>query len=163
MAKAKGIRTKATGVYRVGDRYEWRTRTVSGMVDRYEEACKAKAKADIDGPVAAAVRVPFGASARTWLAGYQGRTSRGVTEGTRAGYRESLELYAIPFFEARRLKPNQIQRCHVKAFVAWLASEPTAAERREDVGLRRPLAPRSIVKHLAPIKAMFADAVETTT
>ncbi len=35
-----------------------------------------------------------------------------------------------------------------------------AAERREEIGLRRPLAPRTIAKHLAPVKAMFADAVE---
>jgi integrase len=69
-------------------------------------------------------------------------------------------LYAIPFFEARRLKPNQIQRRHTKAFVAWLATSPTAAERREKVGLRRPLSPRTIAKHLAPVKAMFSDAVE---
>lgn len=160
MAKARRIRTKSTGVYRVGDRYEWRTRTARGMADSYDEACKAKAKADLSGPVAAAVREPFGDYARAWLAGYQGRTSRGFTEGTRAGYRESLELYAIPFFEGRKLKPHQVQRRHVKAFIAWLAATPTAAERREEIGLRRPLAARTVIKHLAPIKAMFADAVE---
>ncbi len=160
MAKGKRIKTKRPSVYKVGDRYEWITRTDRGMADTFEEACKAKARAELAGPVAAAVRERFGAYARAWLAGYQGRTSRGFTEGTRAGYLESLELYAIPFFEARRLNPNRIQRRHVKAFVAWLATPPTAAERRGRIGLRRPLSPRTIAKHLAPIKAMFADAVE---
>ena len=160
MAKAKRIKTRTSGVYRVGERYEWMTRTARGMADTYEEACQAKARADLAGPVAAAVRERFGDYARAWLAGYQGRTSRGFTEGTRAGYSESLELYAIPFFEGRRLKPHQIKRRHVKAFIAWLATEPTAAERRDEIGLRRPLSPRTIVKHLAPVKAMFADAVD---
>lgn len=161
MAKAKRIRTRTSGVYKVGERYEWQHgRTLRGMADTYEEACKAKARASLDGPAAAAVREEFGDWARSWLAGYQGRTSRGFTEGTRAGYSETLELYAIPFFEARKLRPHQVKRRHVKAFIAWLAAPPTAAERRAEIGLRRPLAPRTIVKHLAPVKAMFADAVE---
>ncbi len=56
MAKAKRIRTKTTGVYRIGDRYEWVSRAGSGTFDTFEEACKAKARADLAGPVAAAVR-----------------------------------------------------------------------------------------------------------
>ena len=160
MAKAKRERTRYHRIYRVGSRYEWVGAGGSGTVGTIDEARAAKAESDRLGPAAAATRDAFGDYARTWLAGYQGRTSRGFTEGTRAGYRESLELYAIPFFEARRLKPNQIQRRHVKAFIAWMATEPTAAERKAEVGLRRPLAPRTIVKHLAPVKAMFADAVE---
>ena len=108
------------GVYKVGDRFEWHTRHDRGTADTSEEARAAKAKAESAGPVPRVVRGTFGEYARTWLAGYQGRTSRGFTEGTRAGYRESLELYAIPYFEARGLKPHQIQRRHVKAFIAWL-------------------------------------------
>ena len=160
MAKARLIKTRYPNIYRVGERYEWRGAGHRGTVDTLDEARTAKARAELVGPVPAAVRGGFGDYARTWLAGYQGRTSRGFTEGTRAGYSESLELYAIPFFETRRLKPNQIQRRHVKAFIAWLAATPTAAERRGKVGLRRPLARGTIVKHLAPVKAMFADAVE---
>ena len=128
------------------------------MADTLEEARDAKQAADRKRPVAAAARGTFGEYAHTWLAGYQGRTSRGFTEGTREGYRESLDLYAIPFFEARRLKPHQVERRHVKALIAWLAAAPTAAERDAKIGLGRPLAPQTIVKHLAPVKAMFADA-----
>ena len=60
MAKARRIKTKTTGVYRVGERYEWRTRTGRGMADSYDDACKAKARAAISGPVVAAVREGFG-------------------------------------------------------------------------------------------------------
>lgn len=161
MAKAKRVATRYRRIYHVGERYEWIGRSGRGTVDTLDEARAAKARADLAGPVAAAARGGFGDYARTWVVGYQGRTSRGFTEGSRAGYRESLELYAIPFFEGRlRLKPHQIRRQHVKAFIAWLAAVPTAAERRDEIGLRRPLARRTIVKHLAPVKAMFADGAE---
>ena len=160
MAKAKQVRTRWPGVYKVGDRFEWHTRHDRGMADTSKEARAAKAKAESVGPVSRAVRGTFGEYARTWLAGYQGRTSRGFTEASRAGYRESLELYAIPYFEARGLKPHQIQRRHVRAYIGWLGAKPTAAERRQKIALRRPLAAGTVVKHLAPIKAMFADAVE---
>jgi integrase len=161
MAKATRVKTRHDGIYQVGDRFEWKYgKQHRGTVDTIDEALDARAKARLAGPSPAAVRGAFDEYARTWLAGYQGRTSRGFTEGSREGYRESLDLYAIPFFEGRRLKPGQIQRRHVKAFIAWLAAEPTAAERAAKTGLHRPLAPRTIVKHLAPLKAMFADAVE---
>ena len=162
MAKANRVRTRYPGISKVGERYEWvagRDRG-RGTTDTLVEARSAKAKAELAGPVSAAVRGKFGDYARTWIAGYQGRTNRGFSESTRADYRESLDLYLIPFFEARKLKPHQITRQHVKALIAWLATEPTAAEYREKIGLRRPLATRTIVKHLAPLKAMFADAVE---
>lgn len=162
MAKAKQVRTRYPGIYKVGDRYEWKIgRHARGMTDTLDEARETRAKAELNGPAPAIVRGGFGEYGRTWVAGYQGRTSRGFSEGTRTDYRDSLEVYAIPFFEGKhRLAPHQIQRRHVKAFIAWLAVEPTAAERKAEIGLRRPLARRTIVKHLAPIKAMFADAVE---
>lgn len=160
MAKAKRVPTRYPRIYRVGERYEWIGGGRSGTVDTIEEAKAARGRAELAGPASRAARGGFGDYARTWLAGYQGRTSRGFTEGTRAGYSESLELYAIPFFDGRRLKPHQVQRRHVKAFIAWLAAEPTGSERANKVGLGRPLAPRTIVKHLAPVKAMFADAAD---
>ncbi len=162
MAKAKRVRTRYPGIYKVGERYEWvagRDRG-RGMTDTLEEARTAKAKAELAGPISAAIRGSFRDYAQTWIVGYQGRTNRGFSESTRADYRESLDLYLIPFFERRKLKPHQVTRQHVKVLIAWLATEPTAAERRDEIGLRRPLATKTIVKHLAPLKAMFADAVE---
>ena len=136
MAKANRIRTRYPGISKVGERYEWvagRDRG-RGTTDTLEEARSAKAKAELAGPVSAAVRGRFGDYAWTWIAGYQGRTNRGFSESTRADCRKSLDLYLIPFFEARTLKPHQITRQHVKALIAWLATEPTAAERREKMG-----------------------------
>lgn len=159
MAKAKRVKTRYAGIYRVGARYEWRTRSASGMVDTLDEARTAKAKAEANGPVPQAVRGSFGEYALDWLAAYQGRTARGFGESTRQRYRESLTLYAIPYFdEVRRLKVAQIRRQHVKAFIAWLA---TAPERSDEPGAgRRPLARATVERTLAPVKAMFADAEE---
>ena len=159
MAKAKRIKTRYPGIYRVGDRYEWRTRTARGMADTLKEARGAKATAEARGPIPAAMRGPFGEHALDWLAGYQGRTSRGFSEPSRRRYRESLTLYAIPYFdEVRKLKPAQIQRRHVKAFIAWLA---TAPEHPGESGAgRRPLARATVERTLAPLRAMFADAVD---
>ena len=160
MAKAQQVKTRYPGIYRVGDRYEWKIRGDRGMADTIEQARTDKARAEARGPSAASTRGEFGEYARTWIAGYQGRTSRGFTEGSRAGYAETLRLYVIPYFEARNLKPHQIQRQHVKAFIRWMATGPTTAEVKANVGTRRPLAAKTIRKHMAPLKAMFADAVE---
>jgi integrase len=158
MAKAKRVKTRYRGIYKVGERYEWRTRTTRGMADTLDEARKAKAKAESNGPVPQAVRGSFGEYALDWIVAYQGRTSRGFSEGTRARYRESVELYAIPYFdEIRKLKVAQIRRQHVKAFIAWLASEPE--DGKPGAG-RRPLGASTVQRTLAPLRAMFADAVE---
>jgi integrase len=158
MAKATRVKTRYPGIYRVGDRYEWRTRTARGMADTLDEARKAKAKAEVNGPVPAAVRGSFGEYARDWIVAYQGRTSRGFAESTRQRYRESLELYAIPYFdEIRKLKVSAIRRQHVKAFIAWLSSAPV--EGQPGAG-RRPLSAETVKRTLAPMRAMFADAVE---
>ena len=159
MAKAKRTHTRYPGIYKVGARCEWITRGARGMADTLDEARKAKAKAEAAGPVPAAVRGSFGEYARDWLAAYQGRTSRGFSESTRERYRESLELYAIPYFdEVRKLKVTQISRQHTKAFIAWLATAPKQPD--EPGAGRRPLAPATVERTLAVVKAMFADAVE---
>jgi hypothetical protein len=46
MAKAKRIKTRYPGIYRVGARYEWITRSDSDTVDTLDEARKANAKAE---------------------------------------------------------------------------------------------------------------------
>jgi integrase len=159
MAKAKRIHTRYPGVYKVGPRYEWMTRGARGMADTLDEARKAKAKAEERGPVPAAVRGSFGEYARDWLAAYQGRTSRGFSESTRERYRQSLELYAIPYFdEVRKLKIANIRRQHTKAFISWLATAPKQPD--EPGAGHRPLAPATVERTLAAVKAMFADAVE---
>ncbi|MGZ6589992.1 MAG: tyrosine-type recombinase/integrase, partial [Solirubrobacteraceae bacterium] len=84
---------------------------------------------------------------REWIEAYSGRTRRGFSEATRLDYRQTLENYAIPFFDdKRRRKWAQVTRRDVKAFAAWL----------EASGLRA----RTIDKHLAALHAMYAEAVD---
>ncbi|HVM17810.1 MAG TPA: site-specific integrase, partial [Gaiellaceae bacterium] len=79
-----------------------------------------------------------------WLATYTGRTVRGLREQTREDYGGFLERDAIPFFGRRRLA--EIEPRDVKRFVAELGA--------------RGLAPASVRKSLAPVRALFATAVE---
>src|SRR3954454_10720671 len=102
MAKAKQIRTRYPGIYRVGKRYEWASWRGGprGMADTIEAAREAKAEAEgtrsAHATTTDAARGTFGAYALDWIVSYQGRTSRGLDEGTRADYRRDLERYAIP-------------------------------------------------------------------
>jgi integrase len=171
MAKAKRIKTRYQGVYKVGERYEWISRRSGrrGMADTLTEARDAKSAADSLDPLAPDVaRATFGEYARDWLAAYQGRTSRGFSEGTRERYRDSLELWAIPYFDTvRKRKFADIRKPDVRAFVAWLANPEarkahakalTTASGKDYSG--RVLSPATIQRTLAPVGAMFADAIE---
>lgn len=91
-----------------------------------------------------ASREPFEDYARRWLDSYRGRTARGLAERTRRTYRRDLERWAIPFFRGRRLE--EVEPPDVRAFVGHLE--------------RASLRPASIRAILAPVKAMYATAVE---
>ncbi len=53
------------------------------------------------GELVEVTRVLFGAYARDWVAHYQGRTSRGFRDSTRAAYRQMLDDRVIPEPEPR--------------------------------------------------------------
>jgi integrase len=89
-------------------------------------------------------RRPFDAYAREWVASCQGRTRRGFDEDTRKSYAAALELYAIPHFGSTPLR--DIERKDVRALVAKLQ--------------RAGLASATIARYLAPVRALFSDAVE---
>lgn len=91
-----------------------------------------------------ASRVPFEDYARQWIVSYRGRTSRGLSERTRDTYRRDLERWAIPYFRGTRL--DEIEPPDVRAFIGHL----------DDAGLRA----NGIRSILAPVKAMYATAVE---
>jgi integrase len=74
----------------------------------------------------------------------RGRTSRGVSEATIENYRRSIEEHAIPYF--RRYKLADVEPPDVRALVAHL----------EEQGL----APASVRNRIAPLRAMFATALE---
>ena len=165
MAKAKQIKTRYPGIYRVGKRYEWATWRGGprGMADSIEDARAAKAKAEATRGAHAtttdAARATFGAYALDWIVSYQGRTSRGLDEGTRADYRRDLERYAIPYFDhIRRRKLGEIQPRDVRAFIQWLGTQCTPPTKRHPRG--RKLTQATITNRVAPLKALLACALE---
>lgn len=89
-------------------------------------------------------RRPFDEYAREWVRSCQGRTRRGFDEDTRAAYERALELYAIPHFRSTPLR--DVDRESVNALIAKLQ--------------RRDLSAASIAKYIAPVRALFSDAVE---
>ena len=165
MAKAKREKTRYPNVYKVGNRYEWISKrsNTRGMADALQDAYEAKLRADASGQVVTAeARGPFGAYAREWVANYQGRTARGFSEGTRRRYRESLELWAVPFFDAkRRRKFAAVEKPDVRAFVAWLANPDRTDAAGDPYGPSLTVA--TIRNTLAPVRAMYEDAIEDGT
>jgi integrase len=145
-------KTKTPGVYSRGGRYVVRFRDPSGkqrkrFAKTYKEAVRLKSAlaTDVDrGEYREQSRVRFADYAAEWSETYQGRTSRGIREQTRSDYRSLLERDATPFFGRYRLA--EIEPRDVKAFVSQLAA--------------RGLEPTSIRKVLAPVRALFATAVE---
>lgn len=155
MAKAKRTKTRTPGVFKVGDRFEWISYRSgkSGTCDLYTEARTAKQTADTQGPTPERARGTFGEYAREWVEAYAGRTRRGFGEASRQRYRESLELYAIPFFDTvRKRRFADIKRPDMKAFVTWLE--------RHEARDGKPLTAATIQRTLAPITAMYSDAID---
>ncbi len=141
------VRTTTPGIYKRGGRYVvvWRHK---GMQHKSFHRTLAEAR-EAKGQRQAGERTPttreaFEDYAREWLDGYSGRTSRGFSETSRKDYARALDAYALPFFRGWRLV--DVEPPDVRRFVKHL----------EDRGL----APASVSKNLAPLKAMFATAVE---
>jgi integrase len=82
--------------------------------------------------------------AAAWLEVYQGRTARGIGDGTLSEYRRAIDTYVVPFFDGFRL--CDIEQPDVRRFVVSLQESGLS------VG--------SVRKYIAPLKAMLATAVE---
>lgn len=89
-------------------------------------------------------RRPFDEYAREWVANCQGRTVRGFDEDTRKSYTAALEAHAIPHFGSTALR--DVERKDVRALITKLQ--------------RQRLSPATIARYLAPVRALFSDAVE---
>jgi integrase len=89
-------------------------------------------------------RLKFAAHAPAWLASYRGRTRAGFSESTRRRYDQLLRLHAIPYLGHERL--SAIDRPRVKAWLADLERAGASAN--------------TIAKVIAPVRALFADAVD---
>lgn len=81
---------------------------------------------------------------RGWIASYAGRTGAGIGGSSLEAYRRSLERFAFPHFAGRRLA--DVEPPDVRDFIRSLE--------------RRGLAPATIRAVLAPVRAMFATALE---
>jgi integrase len=145
---AKMRKTRYPGIYKRGSRYVivWRHRGKQHKESfrTLADAREAQGKRRQVGERRAHTKASFDEYAETWLSGYSGRTSRGLSETTRRDYRRSVETYAVPFFVGYRLA--EIEPPDVRRFVQSL-------ERR---GIRA----SSIRKNIAPLKALFATAYE---
>jgi len=145
---AKMERTRYPGIYKRGSRYviTWRHRGKQHKESfrTLAEAREAQGKRRQVGEKRAYSRASFEEYALAWIDSYGGRTVRGLSDSTRSQYRRSMELYALPFFH--RYRVSEIEPPDVRRFVKSL----------EDRGMRAP----SIRKNVAPLKALFATAVE---
>lgn len=104
-----------------------------------------------DGTYAAPKKITLHAYAREWIAGYQGRSERGVRDRTRREYARDLERYPLRFF-AQKTQLAAITKPDVKRFVTWLA-DPGNHDGQA-------LTPRSVRRILAPLQACLATAEE---
>jgi integrase len=134
------------GIYKRGNRYvvTWKHRGKprKSFHRTLSEARRAKAKR-ASGDTEPIARQRFDAYARAWVESYQGRTRRGISEPTRASYRDALERFAIPFFGTARL--GEIDAPDVRDYIASL--------------IARGLTSRTVRRYVAPLRALFAQAV----
>jgi integrase len=158
----KMVKTSTKGIYRRGNSYVVVYRALSGRQRKRFAATLAEARrekanitADIGrGEYREPSRIAFAEYALDWIETYRGRTNRGFGNNARDDYRGALEREALPFFGRMRLV--EIEPRHVKKYLAYLeAPQPT-----RDKHPRQGLAVASVRKTIAPVKALFADAVE---
>jgi integrase len=140
--------TRYPGVYRRGGRYvvTWRHRGRQHKSSHrtLSEALEAQGERRRTGGRTPESRASFEGYAREWLSTYRGRTGRGISDSTLRNYRSALELRAIPYF--RDWKLAELEPPDVRAYVVRLEREG--------------LAPSHVRTVLAPLRAMFATAVE---
>ena len=152
MASPPLERTKTPGVYRRGGRYVVRFRDPYGrqrkrFAKTYKEAARLRSAlaADVDrGEYRETSRLTLTEYAAEWISTYAGRTSRGLGEGTRDDYRGALEREILPRLGALRL--SVVEPRDVKRVAHELAEQG--------------LAPASIKKTIAPLRALLATALE---
>ena len=146
------LKTRSPGIYRRGRRYvvvaRVRGRQVKRSAATLAEARVVKAALTTDvrrGEYREQARVTLAEYAPEWAESYTGRTSLGIGDGTRADYRSALERDAIPC-PLGHLRLSEIEPRDLKRFATDLA--------------RRGLAPSSVAKSVAPLRALLATAVE---
>jgi integrase len=141
------IPTGTPGIYARGGSYVTITRQRGKQIKSFHrtlaEAREAKGDRTGSSKQAPQTRRPFDAYARDWVRNCQGRTRRGFDDDTRAAYAMALKGYAIPHLGSTPLR--DIDREAVNALVAKMQ--------------RQGLAPASVMKYIAPLRALLSDAV----
>jgi integrase len=156
-------RTATPGVYHRGNRYVVRYRDPSGKSRKKFARTLAEARtlrAQLVTEVARGEwqplkKVGFEEYAKQWIATYNGRTSGGIRESTLTEYRRALgltaegerredDLGAVPHFGAQLLAA--ITPRDIKSYLRELAEDGASAS--------------TVRTYLAPLRALFADAVE---
>jgi integrase len=135
------------GIYRKGPRYlvQWRHkgRQRARSFRTLTEASRFKGQI-VSGDTRPTSREPFRGYAERWLDTYSGRTSRGLSDATRAHYRDAVTRFAIPYFGTARM--DEIDPPMVRDFIDHLAALGLAAA--------------SVRRYLAPVRPMLATAYE---
>jgi integrase len=135
------------GIFSKGSRYKVRYRHHGKQAARsfrtLSEAKRFRAEVQA-GDALPTSRDAFRTYATRWLDNYTGRTSKGVSDSTRDSYRDAIERFAMPFFGTVQL--DRIDPPMLRDFIAHLASKG--------------LAPASVRRTYAPVRAMLATAYE---
>lgn len=145
------VATNHPGIYRRGSRYVvvWRHRGQQRKrsLRTLTEAKRFKAQTEA-GDTAPTSREPFVSYARRWLDGYYGRTAKGLADSTRDAYADAVSRVIVPYFEKKhpRVRLDQLTPSDLRGFIAHLAGEG--------------LAPSSVRRYFAPLRAMLATAYE---
>jgi integrase len=154
-------RTRYPGIYKRGSRYSY-TYTDPRGSQRYgsaatlaeARAAKSARSADVArGEFRELSKLAVSDYARSWIATYGGRTTRGINVDTLADYRKALgldvegDLTGTGFLAyAGKLRMTEVGPPHIKEYAASLLAR----------GLKR----NTVRLALAPVKAMFATAME---
>jgi integrase len=88
-----------------------------------------------------------------WLDLFQGRTRKRIRPETMADYRKVIERHAVPFFGRRRMVEIEVR--DVKAYIAQMEKRTTGSKNK-----RRPVSANTVRLAVAPVKALFATALE---
>lgn len=154
---------KSPGFYTRGGRVEFRFTDNRGKrrwrsARNVTEAKRLKAELQTDvarGEHRRNSRMTVAAYARSWISTYEGRTSKGIREHSKANLERRL-ADTIEFFGEMRMA--EVEPQDVKSFAAWVAKRPRRGARfKADL---RPLAANTVRLTLVPMKAMFATAYE---
>jgi integrase len=156
--------TKTPGVFKRGSGYVVRFRDAHGKQRQVAAKTLAEARrlrselsADVArGEYRPATRTTFAEYAATWLETYQGRTTRGIRPETIRDYKSELDRFAIP--QLGKLRMSEVEPRHIKKLAATIAARRRAVRDKPDEPAG--LAPATVRLALAPVRALFATAVE---